>query len=162
MATNRRGRRTLGSQAVELTDKQKEVVTLAEEGLTAAQAAERLNIAVTGVYNHVRKIREKGIEVAFAKADTANGAAAAAATNGGATADADLTAIAKGALSTDAGKYLSALQEVEQACRARRNDITEEIKALRAEDDALAERMEELGRRTIEAKQVADHIAALA
>src|SRR4051794_10368979 len=88
MATNRRGRRSL-SQPVELTDKQKEVVTLAEEGLTAAQAAERLNIAVTGVYNHVRKIREKGIEVAFAKADAANGAAAVAATNGGATADAD-------------------------------------------------------------------------
>jgi DNA-binding CsgD family transcriptional regulator len=163
MATTRkrRPRRTL-STPVELTEKQKEVVTLAEEGLTIDQAAARMKIAASGVYNHVRKIREKGIEVTFAKASNGGESPSMddilgnADTNGGGTADA-----ARAALSKDATEYLTALDTVKQECVNRKEEIAREIASLRTEDEALTTRIDKLAGRQTEAQGVVEKIEAL-
>lgn len=65
-----------------LTPKQQEVLALAERGMTADQAAAELGIAVSGVYNHTKRIRQHGHAIEWQKAATA------AANNGGSTAPA--------------------------------------------------------------------------
>jgi DNA-binding CsgD family transcriptional regulator len=169
MATTRqrRSRRRTLSTPVELTEKQKEVVTLAEEGLTIDQAAARMKIAASGVYNHVRKIREKGIEVTFAKATNGGESPSmddilgSAATNGGGTADAGITEAARAALSKDATEYLTALDTVKQECVNRKEEIAREIASLRAEDEALTTRIDKLAGRQAEAQGVVEKIEAL-
>lgn len=161
MATTRtKGGRRGRPASTGLTDKQQEVVALAAEGLTAGQAAERLGIAVTGIYNHMTRIRAKGHAIEFA---TDGGAAAAAAsTNGGGTPDTAITEAAKKALGGDAEQYLEALGKVETECKARRASIEQEILDLKIEDEALEKRIVELQGRYSEASKLAQQIEALA
>lgn len=69
-----------------LTPKQQEVLTLAEQGMTADQAADKLGIAVSGIYNHTKRIRGHGHKIEWLKASEA------AAGNGGSTAPAPAAA----------------------------------------------------------------------
>lgn len=74
--------RTRKKPVSQLTPKQQEVLALATEGMTADAAAAKLGIAVSGVYNHTKRIREHGHAIEWQKAATA------AANNGGSTAPA--------------------------------------------------------------------------
>lgn len=169
MARNSRTTRSLSGQRKaeaakakkDLTPKQEEVVALAHQGLTVAQAAEKLGVAESGVYNHAKRIREKGHEIEFAKSN-GHPAAAAAPTNGGGVADDNLTDVAKKALATDAGAYVEALDQVIEECGARKAEIGETIGALQEEDQALSERMKELSVKKQSAVNVQEQIAALA
>src|SRR3954451_18779000 len=116
----------------DLTDKQREIVALAAEGITAGQAAERLGIAGTGVYNHMTRIREKGHAIEFARNDE-HPAADAAPTNGGTPSnDSEFTEAAKRMLGDDAEKYVSGLQKIHDECEVRRKEIADEIRTLTA------------------------------
>lgn len=151
-------RRSLASTPTELTEKQKEVVGLAAEGLTIDQAAKRMGIAASGVYNHVSKIRAKGVAIEFAKSE----AVEAASTNGGGTTpDTAITEAARAALGRDATEYLTALDAVKQECVNRKEEIAREVESLLAEDEALTTRIDKLAGRQAEAKGVVEKIEAL-
>lgn len=162
----RRTNRRASSATVELTEKQKQVVALATEGLTIEQAAKRMNIAASGVYNHVSKIRAKGVAIEFAKPEahpSMDEILGAADTNGGGTsADDGITEAARKALGNDADQYVNALQQVIEECGARKAEIGETIGSLQNEDEALSLRMKKLGERKQEAVNVLDQIKALA
>jgi DNA-binding CsgD family transcriptional regulator len=132
-----------------LTPKQEEVVALAHQGLSVAQAAEKLGVAESNVYNHAKRIREKGVEVTFAK----NGGAAApaeedppAATNG---TSADYMAEARrafGAMITDSEAYLARLRSALGGLQSRLQENEHERSRLVTEAEELSKEASALER----------------
>lgn len=134
----------------ELTPKQQEVLTLSNEGLTADQAAERLGIAVSGVYNHTKRIRDRGHDVQWKPA----------ATNGHASTTGVQAAINALAQSDDPlgisiesfQRYVTSLRDEAATKSIAIDDAEREIERLQSEIETLREERDAIAARVVVAE----------
>lgn len=156
LSSQRKAEATAASKP--LTPKQEEVVALAHQGLTVAQAAEKLDVAESNVYNHAKRIREKGVEITFAKTGAAPVAEPPAATNG--TSD-DYMATARDALASmiaDSQAHVDGLKAAMVDRRTRLDENRVEGERIKTEAEELGKDIERLAARITEAEELQTRI----
>lgn len=117
----------------ELTPKQTQVKHLIDGGLTAAQVAKRMKITVSGVNNHVRKIKAAGFEVGVAKVSApvipAEPEGQVPPSNNGHHEDGEVEMLIRNKISEGKGR----LDQIEDRVR----EIDDEVHNLRAEQNGI-------------------------